>query len=1080
MSFGNELFILFINLNLYFMKKVLIALSFVMALGLSVVSAQTKTITGTVIGSDDGAPIPGVSVFVKGTTMGAVTSIDGHYSINVPQDAETLVFSFVGMKIQEQPIAGRTVIDAMLVDDAIAMDEVIVVAYGTSTKGAFTGSAAVMGAEKIEQRQVSNISNALSGTMAGVQVLSDNGQPGETSTVRVRGVGSINAGSDPLYVVDGVPFDGDLSSISTSDIESMTVLKDAASTALYGARGANGIIMVTTKQGSTGKARISFDMKLGVNSRSVENYDVLTSPQNYMETAYEAIYNAGVYNYSYDALTANAYANSTLGEESEGGLGYTVYTTPTNQLLIGTNGKLNPDASLGYSDGEYYYTPDNWADETFQNNMRQEYNLSMSGGSDKHSYYLSFGYLDDKGVVSGSGFQRLSGRFRGDQQLKDWLKVGANVNYNNIESDYPGEQTETTSSGNAFFIANFIAPIYPIYVRDTNGDIMYSNGRKVYDYGDGESTNFSRSFMSIANPAGDLEYNKTEYLRDIFNTTWFAEFTPVTGLKLTAHYGLNVDNTRYNDLGNAYMGQSASYGGTAYQDQTKETGFNQQYIGNYQFDLTDNSQQFDITVGYDGYSYELEYLYASGEDLYNPESYYISNAIDDINGGGYKDTYATEGYFARVNYSYRDTYFGNIAYRRDASSRFSPDNRWGDFWSASAAWMMSSEPFLSSVSWVDMLKLKGSYGQQGNDDIEVDGENNYYPWTDQYTVSGADGVFSDGVYSFIGNEDLTWETSTSYNLGFDFVLLGNRVVGTTEYFGRKSTDMLYFKPVSGMNGYVTIPMNVGSMTNSGLEVDLTYTVLSLGRLKWDISANATFIKNEINELESSLDGQLIDGTRIYEEGESMYRMYLVDYAGVDEATGLAMYWAEDEDGNAYETSDYAVAEDYKVATEDLMPKVYGGFGTSVDAFGFDASVQCAYQLGGEIYDSGYSRLMHGGTSSYAGNNWHKDIYNAWTSTNTDTDVPRLDAGDKYANSTSTRFITSSDYLSLNNITVGYSLPADIVRSMRIDKLRIYFTAENVALWSSRNGLDPRQSFTSATTARYTPIRTISGGINLVF
>jgi hypothetical protein len=229
-----------------------------------------------------------------------------------------------------------------------------------------------------------------------------------------------------------------------------------------------------------------------------------------------------------------------------------------------------------------------------------------------------------------------------------------------------------------------------------------------------------------------------------------------------------------------------------------------------------------------------------------------------------------------------------------------------------------------------------------------------------------------------------------------------------------------------------------------------------------------------------LGGQLIDDTRIYEEGESMYRMYLVDYAGVDEATGLAMYWAEDESGNAYETSDYAVAEDYKVATEDLMPKVYGGFGTSVDAFGFDASVQCAYQLGGEIYDSGYSRLMHGGTSSYAGNNWHKDIYNAWTSTNTDTDVPRLDAGDKYANSTSTRFITSSDYLSLNNITVGYSLPADIVRSMRIDKLRIYFTAENVALWSSRNGLDPRQSFTSATTARYTPIRTISGGINLVF
>ncbi|MGQ1947936.1 SusC/RagA family TonB-linked outer membrane protein [Geofilum sp. OHC36d9] len=1062
------------------MKKVLMALSFVMALGLSVVNAQTRTITGTVTGSDDGAPIPGASVFVKGTTMGSVTSIDGNYSINVPQDAETLVFSFVGMETQEQPIAGRSVIDVMLGSDAIAMDEVIVVAYGTSTKGAFTGSAGVMDAAKIEKRQVSNISNALSGSVAGVQVLSDNGQPGASAKLRVRGVGSINAGSDPLYVVDGVPFDGDLSSISTSDIESMTVLKDAASTALYGARGANGIIMVTTKKGSAGKSNITFDMKVGVNSRSVKNYDVLTSPKNYMETAYQAIYNAGVYNNGYDALTANAYANSKLGSETDGGLGYTIYTLPSKQLLIGTNGKLNPNAELGYSDGEYYYTPDDWADETFQNNLRQEYNLSMSGGTDKQSYYLSFGYLDDEGVVSGSEFTRISGRFKGDQQLKSWLKVGANINYNNIESDYPGEQVTTNSSGNAFFIANFIAPIYPLYVRDADGEIMYNKGRKLYDYGDGESTNFSRSFMSIANPAGDLTYNKTLYLKDILNSSWYAEVTPVFGLKLTARYGLNVDNTRYNDLGNAYMGQSASYGGTAYQDQTRDTGFNQQYIANYQFDLADNMQQFDITAGYDGYRYERQYLYASGQNLYNPESYYINNTIDNLIGGGYKDTYATEGYFGRVNYSYRDIYFANVAYRRDASSRFSPDNRWGDFWSASAAWMISGEPFMSSVSWVDMLKLKGSFGEQGNDDIEVNGENNYYPWMDQYNVTGANGVFSDGVLSFKGNPDLTWETSVSYNAGLDFALLGNRLAGTIEYFGRTSSDMLYFKPVSGSNGYTSIPMNVGSMTNSGLEVDLSYTIIDASRLKWAVTANGTFIKNKINELDSSLNGQLIDDTRIYEEGESMYRMYLVDYAGVDEATGLAMYWAEDEEGNPYETSDYNIAEDYKVATDDLMPKVYGGFGTSVDAYGFDASIQCAYQLGGKIYDSGYSRLMHGGTSSYAGNNWHKDIYNAWTPTNTDTDVPRLDAGDKYANSISNRFITSSDYLSLNNITVGYTLPANIVRSIHVDKLRIYFAAENVALWSSRNGLDPRQSFTSATTARYTPIRTISGGINLVF
>lgn len=382
---------------------------------------------------------------------------------------------------------------------------------------------------------------------------------------------------------------------------------------------------------------------------------------------------------------------------------------------------------------------------------------------------------------------------------------------------------------------------------------------------------------------------------------------------------------------------------------------------------------------------------------------------------------------------------------------------------------------MSDISWINMLKLKASYGEQGNDNI-----GNYYAWLDQYQVTGADGVFSDGSLRYKGNPDLTWETSTSYNVGFDLAMFRNRLSGSIEYFGRKSTDMLYNKPVSGSSGYTSIPMNVGSMTNSGVEIDLNYNILNLGALNWDVYANASFVKNKINELHPDLAGQLVDGTRIYEEGHSMYRMYLVDYAGVDSETGLAMYWAKDEDGELYKTADYAVAQTYKVATDDLMPAVYGGFGTNLDAYGFDFSVQMAYQLGGSIYDSGYARLMHSGMSSYAGNNWHKDIYNAWTPENTNTDVPRLNANDRYANSTSNRFITSSDYLSLNNITLGYTLPGSILESVNISRLRVYVAADNVALWSSRKGLDPRQSFTSATTARYTPIRTVSGGINLVF
>jgi len=1057
------------------MRKISLLLVFLGFIGLQVVFAQTRQISGVVTSSEDGSSVPGVSVVVKGSTIGTTTDMNGIFHLKVPQDAKTLVFSFVGMRSQEVPMNGKSTIDVALGSDVKGIDEVLVVAYGTSTKGTFTGSASVIKADELKIRQVSNVSTALAGSVAGVQILSSDGRPGGSATVRVRGVGSINAGSDPLYVVDGIPFDGDLSSINTSDIESLTVLKDAASTALYGARGANGIIMITTKKGSTKGAQVNFDMKVGVNSRAVKNYDVLTSPQNYTETAYQAIYNAGIYNLNYTPGQANAYANQKLINNTEGGYGYKIYTVPAGELLIGSNGKLNPSAALGYSDGTYYYTPDNWAKETFQNNPRQEYNLSISGANEKQNYYLSLGYLNDRGVISGSGFQRFSGRFKGDHQVKDWLKVGANVNFNSITSNYPGEQVTTNSSGNAFFIANYIAPVYPLYVRDAaTKDILLNNGRKVYDYGDGVSTHFSRSYMQIANPTGDLVYNKTDYFMDIVNSTWFAELTPVKGLKLTAQYGLNVDNTRYNDLGNAYMGQSAAYGGTAYQQQTRTAGFDQQYIGFYQFTLND-IHQLDVTAGYDGYSYQFERVYASGQNLYNPENYYMNNAIDNINGGGYKDTYTTKGIFGRVNYSLKDMYYANVSYRRDASSRFSPDNRWGDFWSGSAAWMMNKAGFMAGVAWINMLKLKASYGQQGNDAI-----GNYYAWLDQYTVSGAKGVFSDGTLSYKGNPDLTWETSTSYNVGTDFSLFQNKLSGSIEYFGRKSKDMLYNRPVAGSLGYTSIPMNIGSMTNSGLEVNLNWNVLKTKDLSWTINANSTNIKNKINKLHPALKGQYIDGSYIYQEGYSRYRMYLVDYAGVDPTNGMALYWAKDASGNPMKTNDYAVTQKSKIATADLMPKVYGGFGTSINAFGFDASVQCSYQLGGKIYDSGYQTLMHGGTSSSAGNNWHKDIYNAWTPENTITDVPRLDSNDNYASSTSTRWITSSDYLSLNNITVGYSLPSKLITKYKIEKIRLYFAAENVALLSSRKGLDPRQSYTTATTARYTPIRTLTAGVNLTF
>ena len=997
--------------------------------------------------------------------------------------AKTLLISFIGLQSQE--VAVKPVVKVVLKSDAEVLDEVVVTAYGTSTKGSFTGSASVMKADKIEKRQVSNVSNALAGAVAGVQILSNNGQPGESAKVRIRGVGSINAGTDPLYVVDGVPYDGDLSSINSADIESMTVLKDAASTALYGARGANGIIMITTKKGTSGKARVNFDAKWGVNSRAVKNYDVMTSPKNYMEKAYEAIYNGYTQTNGYPADIAHVQANKTLLSNSGGGVGYPVYTVPAGQLLIGSNGMLNPNATLGYMT-EYgnWLTPDNWEDEMFQNKLRQEYNINVAGGNDKSTFYMAFGYLDDQGVIEGSGFTRFSGRLKGDYKVTDWLKVGANVNYINSESRYPGDQTNTASSGNAFYIANNIAPIYPMYVRGEDKQIMTLTGRPVYDYGDGKSVpGYSRAFMQIANPAGDLVYNKTNYMRDVFNTNWFAELTPIKGLTVSARFGLNVDNTRLNLLNNPYMGQSAEYNGEVVQAAMRTYGLDQQYVANYNFTLQD-IHHFDITAGYDGYTYEYTELSGQGQNLYDPESEFVSNTIDKKNAAGFKQTYATEGFFGRVNYSYDDKYFGNVSYRRDASSRFSPDNRWGDFWAASVAWMITREEFMKNVTWVNMLKLKASFGQQGNDDLllpagkSVGGsQKNFYPWMDQYSVMGANGIFSDGTLFAKGNKDITWETSTSYNVGLEFALFNNRLNGSAEYFARKSSDMLYNKPIAGSMGYTYIPMNVGSMTNSGFELDLSYQIFNRKNFSWDVNFNATFVKNKINELHPDLKGQLIDGSSIYEEGESMYRMYLVKYAGVDEETGKALYWAKDKDGKEYATANYSLAQTNKAGTDNLMPKVYGGFGTSIEAYGFDASIQLSYQLGGQIYDSGYRFMMAG---KGEGQNWHKDIYNAWTPANTKTDVPRLNAQDSFTNALSDRWLISSNYLSINNITVGYTLPSNLVKKMFIEKLRVYFTADNVGLIAKRKGLDPRQSYTTSTNSLYSPIRTISGGISLTF
>ena len=579
--------------------------------------AQTQ-VKGVVVSDEDGQPVIGATVRVVGTNVGAVTDMNGNFNITCPQGKNTLNIAYVGMEPIE--VSARSNMRIVLKNNSENLDEIVVVAYGTSKKGTFTGSAGVMKADKLELRQVSEVSNALAGAVAGVQVQSNNGQPGSKATIRVRGVGSINAGKDPLYVIDGIPMpnDADLSSINPADIESMTVLKDAASTALYGARGANGIILITTKKARSGKAVVTVDAKWGSNSREISNYDVLRSPQEYLEYEYAAMYNGATSNLGYSPEKAWRWVNKNITTNSNGGSGYQVYQVPEGEFLFGTDGKLNPNATLGYKDEatNRYYTPDNWEKEMFKPTLRQEYNATISGSNDVNNFYISAGFLDDGGLISGSGFKRTSLRLKDEYKVNNWMKVGANIAYAYSKSFYPDEQTSknAASSGNAFAIANWMAPIYPMYVRDANGDIIYNNGRATYDYGTAADGTRDRSFMSISNPAGQLKYDKTEYLMDILNGNWFIDITPIDGLSLKAQWALNVDNTKKNMLQNAYMGQFASLGGGAGQYHTRSYGFDQQYIANY-VRTFNNKHNIDVTLGYDGYKYKYDLLYAYGTSL---------------------------------------------------------------------------------------------------------------------------------------------------------------------------------------------------------------------------------------------------------------------------------------------------------------------------------------------------------------------------------------------------------------------------------------------------------------------------------
>ena len=1070
------------------MRKLKVFLSALLITVASAAFAQNITVKGVVSDASNGEPLPGAAILVKGSPTGTVADFDGSYSITVSPDA-TLGFTTIGFKDVEIAVNGRTEINVELEPDSEMLAETIVVAFGTSTKEAFTGSAKVVSSDDIANYQVSNVASALSGQVAGVQLVTSNGAPGSSPSIRIRGTGSISAGKEPLYVVDGIPYDGDISDINPADVESMTVLKDAASNALYGARGSNGVIMITTKKPVKGRSIVTFDAKVGANTRALQSYEYITNPAQYYETHYEALKNYYMWEGGLDAVSANLKANEAItGPGSGGGLGYQVYNVPAGQLFIGSNGKVNPYATLGNkittTDGkEYFVTPDKWEDHAYRTGLRQEYNLSVASGNEKASVFGSVAYLSDQGITEKSDLKRITARLKADYQVKDWLKFYANASYANVNANSLSDNGESNSTGNVWAFTSNIAPIYPLFVRDGKGEIMTDkDGNIMMDYGDGMNAGLNRPIFTNANAIQSTRLNTRNTEGNVFNVNGGVDVKFLKHFKATIIASENVAELRSTTVSNPYYGQFKDSGGTVGKEHYRSTAFNTQQILDYSQSFGKNN--VDVMVGHEFYDYKTYLLYGAKQKMFSQDNKELDGAvIDNQNAVSNTTQYSTEGFIARAQYDYDNKIFASASFRRDASTKFAPEYKWGNFWSAGAAWIISKENWFNA-SWIDFLKLKASYGQQGNDDI------GYYLYTDLYSiVNSSDNIAV--VFGQKGKREISWEKIGNFNTGVEFTFFDGVLDGSVEYFYRKTTNMLFAFNVAPSNGYDFYYDNIGDLYNQGVELSLTANIIKSSNVNWSVFANATSYNNKITYLHEDVKTNKVEGYEGYTngsyffgEGLPLYTRYMRSYAGIDGYTGKTLWWKDMKDSNGNvigreKTDNYGNATQY--LHRGATPDVYGGFGTSLKLYGVDINLNFSYSLGGYAYDSGYASLMGAPYSGMTGNNMHVDLLDSWTPDHRVTNIPRLCYNDTYSNGTSDRFLADASYLNIDNINVGYTFPNKLTKKFGVESLRLYAAAENVFYFSARKGFDPRYSFTGSTnSATYSPIRTISGGVTLKF
>ena len=1135
-----------INSNNYTMKtKFNGILTLLLALVVQISFAQERTISGTV--SDESGPLPGVSVLKKGTTSGTETDFDGNYSIKA-KTGDVLVFSFVGMKTAERVVGSSNNISLTLETDNL-LEEVIVVGYGTATKQSYAGTAATVATENLEAKSFSNVSQALTGEIAGVTVINTSGQPGTIGTVRVRGYGSPRGNRAPLYVVDGIPFAGtfDLNSVNPADIKSTTVLKDATATAIYGSRGANGVILITTKSGSSSeKGYIEADVKSGVNVQIIPRYDVIKSPEQYIGLVWEGLYNRGRVNPGDIPSSLGgdpvAFANQALFNTSTGvpgevvpagaGAGYNMWDTPA----VG-GGLIDPATRSVRPGVQRLFNPERYADYAFGEGIRTEANLRMGGGSAKSKYFVSMGYLDDSGYSLNSDFKRYTTRLNLTSDVKDWLKLGSNIGYALSQSTNNGQ---TNGSENVFEFADKMAPIYPVFARYPNtGDLIpdpiYGGGQ--YDYGTptGDANGFTRSRpnANLLNPIGSalLDFNGAE--THSINGNFSADFKLSDELTFETKFGGQYSRQAFISAGNHVYGTGATNNGTL--NLTNTTRWSQTFLQLLRYKTSFGDHTIEALAAHETFERRFEREFHNKQFVVVPGLYNLSNYLEvQSPSTGYADGSGIESYFGQVNYNFANKYYLTGSLRTDGSSRFYKD-KWGTFGSVGGAWVVSEEDFMQD-NFISYLKAKASWGVTG----DQDGATTY----NGFDIFNANVVGGDLAIDLNtpGNADLTWETSRQWQAGIE-MSLGNYIDANFDYY-RKTTDNLFFNQRTGPSaGISSILVNDGEVLNAGFEFDITAHLVNKENFKLDLAVNGEMLQNEmllmpldattglpkILDSNSSTDA---GGSYAFAKGRSIFDFWMPEWAGVDPSDGAPMWYQYYDDlngnnildageptsestgtqwfvadvndpsnteginttGSLFEyrqlvpnanikkvvTKDYADATN-KYINKSFIPDVRGAFRLSGKIGSFDFATQFTYSLGGYAYDGQYAELMSDRFGA-AGNNYHTDILNRWQQPGDITDVPLLsDNAVVNATRVSTRFVTSTDFIALNNARIGYSVPSTFMENSGIDGINIWVSGDNLFINTAREGFNPAITEAGNSGRRiYAPATTITMGVRVKF